>query len=133
MGQTQSKMYYDKKQIIKTVLGHIRSEDYDEEYINIDASDLKLKILVKTNHLQFQDTIKDFREMPLEELKKIFVSIWVSIKKIKNLNEVYLVEPTWSDLMDDIALFYAARAVLFDKPVPVVRESVVRKINKESK
>jgi len=114
----------------KNYKGLINSTDYTEKDIYILTDDLKLDVIVKTTHKEFSKIVEEFEEMTLDDLKKIFVSIYYNIKKITNIDEIYLVQPIWSNLMGDCALFYAARWVLFKKPIPLVEESSVKDLYK---
>lgn len=51
----------------------------------------------------------------------VFASAWKAIKAV-NADELYRRGGrAWQDLMDDIVIFYVARQMLFNKPVPVVQ------------
>lgn len=110
-------------------ISFITSTDYDEEYIYLNAKDLGLDILVKTSHKKFQEDLELMEaESSLEECKKLMCLTWIAIKEAtKNgIDKVFNVEPEWSDLCDDIAIFYSYRWIIFKKPVPITRASTVQ-------
>jgi hypothetical protein len=116
--------------IVKMIAGQINSDDYKEEFIYLNAIEIGLDIITKTPHKQFQEFLEHTeRTETKENIKKLMVSVWVAIKEATKdgIDKVYNKEPEWSNLMDDIFIFYALRWILFKKPVPLVLPSDVDK------
>ena len=109
---------------------HLHSDDYKEEYIFLQTRDIGLDVLVKTKHKQLQQFIEDEKNNSYEENATIFMRVWTAIKEATKdgIDKIYEVEPEWSNLCDDIFIFYALRWLLFKKPVPIVCNSVVEEV-----
>lgn len=104
---------------------HIHSSDYEEEDIYLNTSDIGLDILVKGSHQAFQEFIADKEKNSFDKNAIIIKRVWGEIKKATKdgTDKIYEVEPAWSNLCDDIFIFYALRWILFNKPVPIVKPS----------
>lgn len=108
---------------------YMNSDDYKEDFVFLNTRDIGLDIIVKTSHTKFQKLIEKIEaENSLEYCKRIMVSIWIAIKKATKdgTDKIFNVEPEWSNLIDDIALFYACRWVLFKKPVPITQMNLAK-------
>ena len=99
----------------------VSSDDYTEEFVVIDASDVCPGVAVKTQHKKIEQFIEDIRKETKEECAAMFKRVWAVIK-LTDVDKVYEEQGmAWRNLMDDIFLFYAYRWVLFKKPIPIIK------------
>ena len=100
----------------------IHSDDYTEEFVVIDASDVcGSRVAAKTPHKQFQQFIEDTKKKTKKECATVFKQVWAVIK-LTDIDKVYEEQGVaWSNLMEDITIFYACRWVLFEKPIPILK------------
>lgn len=108
---------------------YVNSDDYKEDFVFLNTRDIGLDIIVKTPHTEFQKLIEDCEKDTTQKAAAIlFKQIWASIKMVTKdgTDKIFNVEPEWSNLMDDIALFYACRWVLFKKPVPITQMNLAK-------
>ena len=113
-----------------TSVNHIHSDDYTEEDIYLNTSDLGLDVLVRGSHQAFQKFITTESENSFDKNSMLFKQVWAEIKKATKdgTDKIYEVEPAWSNLCDDIFIFYALRWILFKKPVPITTPSFAEQV-----
>lgn len=111
---------------------HVHSDDYKEEYIYLDTSDIGLDILVKATHKKFQEFVDTQEKNSYEKNAWIFKQVWIAIKKATKDGTDKICESEWGNLNDDIYIFYCLRWLLFKKPVPILLNSVAEKALEKS-
>ena len=99
---------------------------YVDEHIYLSTKELGLDVLVKTRHKDFEEMLEKCEaEMTREDAARIFKKVW-SVIKNTDVDKIYDVQPAWSNFCDDIAVFFTVRWILFKKPVPIVKQSIVK-------
>jgi hypothetical protein len=77
-------------------------------------------IAIKTTHKYIADGLKDFEKMNKEKKQFIFCSMLSNILKYRGkIDKIYNKGRVWQNLCDDIVLYYCARVVMFNKPIPL--------------
>ena len=105
--------------------------DSNAEHIYLCTDELGLDLLVKTDRNQF-DRMLEICEavMDREDAAHIFKKVW-SVIKNTDVDKIYDVQPAWGKFCDDIAVFFTVRWVLFKKPVPIVKQSIVKRLTRQ--
>ena len=105
---------------------HVHSDDYKEEYIYLNTADIGLDILVKTPTQQFKEFMDTQEKNSFEKNAYTFKQVWTAIKKATKdgTDKISENESEWNNLNDDIFIFYCLRWILFNKPVPIMLNSV---------
>ena len=108
----------------------VRSDEYTEKYIYLNTSDLGLDVLVRGKHKEMMKFITEERKNSFAENARLFKQTWVEIKKVTKdgTDKIYEVEPAWSNLCDDVFIFYALRFILFDKHIPIMMPSFAEQV-----
>jgi hypothetical protein len=74
-------------------------------------------VMVKTS---FDEYVKFIKRTNKREANHIFPQVWNNIKNV-DTDKLYREQgQAWSNLMDDIMIYYACRFILFKTPAPVV-------------
>ena len=74
-------------------------------------------VIIQTTMEQIEDMINTTTK---EDAKMIMSQVWNAIKNV-NVDAIYAEKgQAWSNLMDDILIFYTCRFVLFNMPMPIV-------------
>ena len=77
-------------------------------------------ICIETTHSYIEDGVKDFENMDKQKKQFIFFSMLSNILKHRGkIDEIYNKDRIWQNLCDDIVLYYCARVVMFNKPIPL--------------
>ena len=99
----------------------VDDDAYKGQDIYLSGKDVFLPdVLVK---IKMDKYVKLIDGMSKKEATHIFPQVWKSIKDIKkeDVDRLYKEQgEAWSNLMDDIPIYYACRYVLFKTPSPVV-------------
>jgi hypothetical protein len=105
---------------------HVHSDDYKEEYMYLNTADIGLDILVKTPTQQFKEFMDTQEKNSFEKNAFTFKQVWTAIKKATKdgTDKISENESEWNNLNDDIFIFYCLRWILFNKPVPIMLNSV---------
>ena len=104
---------------------------YVSDHIYLSTEELGLQVLVKTPHKEFEENLEKCEaEMSREQAAAVFKKAWSIIKKT-DIDKIYDVQPAWGNFCDDIVIFFAMRWILFKKPVPIVKQSVVNTLQRE--
>jgi hypothetical protein len=99
----------------------IHSDDYADEFVVIDASDVCPGVAIKHPHKQLQQFIEDIKKEPKQEWARVFKRVWAVIK-LTDVEKAYEKQgEAWGNLCDDIIIFYAYRWLLFNKPIPLIK------------
>jgi len=109
----------------------VQSSEYIGEYIWLNTAELNMDILVKTPHKYFTEFLENCEAtMSREDAARMFKKVWAVIKKT-DINKIYDVQSAWSNFCDDIAIFFTLRWILFKKPVPIVKQNIVKTLKRE--
>ena len=104
--------------------------DSNAEHIYLCTDELGLDILVKTDRYQFDRMLEICGAvMDREDAAHIFKKVW-SVIKNTDVDKIYDVQPAWNNFCDDIAMFFTVRWILFKKPVPIVKQSIVKSLTR---
>ena len=95
-----------------------------QEDIYLSGVDVgKPDVVVKTKGASFKKLCNDITK---EQATLNFKEVWRNIKAVDTDKAFAEQGEEWSNLCDDIALFYACRYILFKMPAPVVNPSLLK-------
>ena len=108
----------------------VRSEDMggDEVVIYVDAFPITGKhIAVRTTHGEVMDAVQTFRDLGADRAQDTYRSAYRAVMDVDGMALATLAEADgadaeavgrWVDYCNDVVICHAARAVLFNKPIP---------------
>jgi hypothetical protein len=103
----------------------VDEKDYKGKAIYISGKDVFLPdVVVQTSYDEF---IKLINTTDKRQATHIFPQVWDAIKNV-DFDKVYKEQgKAWSNLMDDIVIYYACRFVLFKTPAPIIDMNAIPK------
>ena len=96
--------------------------EYTEEFVYLNTGSIGLDILLRAERTQIEELISVALAQSKNEQMFTMSQVWSAIKETtkEGTDKICKVEPTWSNLMDDIAIFFVFRLVLLKKPLPII-------------
>ncbi len=96
--------------------------DYTDKYVNLTTDEIGLKFLIVMENEIIKQTVEYIETKPVEEILKLYKRTLSDINKVKDG-----ADPKTRKFSTDVLIFYAARWLLFETPIPIVRESVAKR------